>query len=101
MKGASWLFELALVLVRLDQFASRIVNMDHSMRAAVVLRVSDCIADRVCFIISTTDRMAARRKSDRERKIAQFAKDYGLHLTFYTQGMCAIFEEKRPRMISL
>ena len=29
---------------------------------------------------------------DRERKIAQFAKDYGLHLTFYRQGMCAIFE---------
>ena len=29
---------------------------------------------------------------DRERKIAQFAKDYGLHLTFYWQGMCAIFE---------
>jgi hypothetical protein len=31
---------------------------------------------------------------DRERKIAQFAKDYGLHLTWYTQGMCAIFEKK-------
>jgi hypothetical protein len=29
---------------------------------------------------------------DRERKIAQFAKDYGLHLTFYRQGMCAIFK---------
>ena len=32
---------------------------------------------------------------DRERKIAQFAKDYGFHLTFYRQGMCAIFEKKR------
>ena len=31
---------------------------------------------------------------DRERKIAQFAKDYGLHLTWYSQGMCAIFENK-------
>jgi len=29
---------------------------------------------------------------DREKKIAQFAKNYGLHLTFYRQGMCAIFE---------
>jgi hypothetical protein len=33
---------------------------------------------------------------DRERKIAQFAKDYGLHLTFYRQGMCAIFENGSP-----
>jgi len=33
---------------------------------------------------------------DRERKIARFAKDYGLHLTWYSQGMCAIFEKKRP-----
>jgi len=33
---------------------------------------------------------------DRERKIAQFAKDYGLHLTWYSHGMCAIFEKKRP-----
>ncbi|PYL63458.1 MAG: hypothetical protein DMF24_00515 [Verrucomicrobia bacterium] len=33
---------------------------------------------------------------DRGRKIAQqFAKDYGLDLTFYRQGMCAIFENKR------
>ena len=31
---------------------------------------------------------------DRERKIAQFAKDYGLYLTFYRPGMCAIFENK-------
>jgi len=35
---------------------------------------------------------------DRERKIAQFAKDNGLHLTFYRQGMCAIFETKPPSM---
>ena len=33
---------------------------------------------------------------DRERKIAQFAKDYGLHLTFYRQGVCAIFRNKKP-----
>ena len=31
---------------------------------------------------------------DREKKIAQFAKDYGLHLTFSRQGLCAIFEKK-------
>jgi hypothetical protein len=27
---------------------------------------------------------------DRGRKIARFAKDYGLDLMFYRQGMCAI-----------
>jgi len=32
---------------------------------------------------------------DRERKIAQFAKEHGLRLTFYRHGMCAIFENKR------
>jgi len=31
---------------------------------------------------------------DRERKIAQFAEDHALHLTFYWQGMCAVFEHK-------
>ena len=34
-------FEIAFVLVYLDQFASRIVNVDHGiMRAALVFRVA-------------------------------------------------------------
>jgi len=38
--------EITLVLVRFDQFASRIVNPDHSiMRAAGVLRIFDGVAD--------------------------------------------------------
>jgi hypothetical protein len=42
------LFELALVLVRLDHVASRIINANHSIvRAAVMLRAADCIADRI------------------------------------------------------
>ncbi len=28
---------------------------------------------------------------DREEKIAQFAKEYGFHLSFYKLGLCAIF----------
>jgi len=32
---------------------------------------------------------------ERERKIAQFAKDNGLHLTYYRQGLCAIFGKDR------
>jgi len=32
---------------------------------------------------------------NRERKIAQFAKEYGLHLTFYWQGQRAVFERER------
>jgi hypothetical protein len=35
---------------------------------------------------------------DRERKIAQFAKDYGLHLTWYRQGICAILEKEPPNV---
>jgi hypothetical protein len=34
---------------------------------------------------------------DRGRKIVQFANDYGLHLTFYRQGMCAIFRKAGRR----
>jgi len=34
---------------------------------------------------------------DRERKIAQFARDYGLRLTWYSQGLCAIFERQPPK----
>ena len=30
-------------------------------------------------------------EKDRERKIAQFARDHGFHLSFYRQGLCAIF----------
>jgi hypothetical protein len=43
---------------------------------------------------------------DRERKIAEFATQYGFRLRFYTKGMCAIFDKwppddrpkSRPRM---
>ena len=38
--------EIALVPIYFDQFASRIVNPDHSiMRAAGVLRIFDGVAD--------------------------------------------------------
>ncbi len=33
---------------------------------------------------------------EREAKIAQFAKEYGFRLRFYSKGMCAIFD-KWPR----
>ena len=33
---------------------------------------------------------------ERETKIAQFAKEYGFRLRFYSKGMCAIFD-KWPR----
>jgi hypothetical protein len=42
----SALCEIALVSVYFDQFASHIVNADHSiMCAALVLRVADCSTD--------------------------------------------------------
>lgn len=30
-------------------------------------------------------------QEDREAKIAQFAREHGLHLQFYRKGLCAIF----------
>ena len=35
-------------------------------------------------------------EKDRKAKIAQFAKEHGLRLGFYRQGLCAIFETERP-----
>jgi len=35
-------------------------------------------------------------EEDRERKIAQFARDYGFYLSFYKQGLCAIFVKGPP-----
>jgi hypothetical protein len=35
-------------------------------------------------------------EKDREAKIAEFAKTYGLRLRFYQKGLCAIFD-KSPR----
>lgn len=42
-------------------------------------------------------------EKNRERKIAKFASNYGFHLSFYRQGLCAIFTkesreiQRRPR----
>ncbi len=34
--------------------------------------------------------------SEREAKIAHFAKEYGFRLRFYREGMCAIFDKWPP-----
>ena len=39
-------------------------------------------------------------EENREAKIAKFAKEYGFHLRFYKEGLCAIFD-KEPRNISV
>ena len=36
-------------------------------------------------------------EENRKRKIEQFAKEYGLRLSFYRPGLCAIFETERHR----
>jgi hypothetical protein len=33
-------------------------------------------------------------EEDRKAKIAQFAKEHGFKLSFYKQGLCAIFEKQ-------
>ena len=35
-------------------------------------------------------------EKDRKAKIAQFAKEHGFRLSFYRQGLCAIFETEQP-----
>jgi hypothetical protein len=35
--------------------------------------------------------------ADRKQKIAQFANQYGFKLSFYKQGLCAIFEKDIPK----
>lgn len=35
-------------------------------------------------------------EKNRESKIARFAKDHGFQLRFYKQGLCAIFEKRKP-----
>ena len=37
-------------------------------------------------------------EQNREAKIAQFAREHGFHLSFYKQGLCAIFVEE-PRQV--
>lgn len=37
-------------------------------------------------------------EENRKRKIEQFAKKYGLRLSFYKSRLCAIFEKERPRL---
>jgi len=34
---------------------------------------------------------------NRKAKIAQFAKEHGFKLSFYKEGLCAIFEKDSPR----
>jgi hypothetical protein len=42
-------------------------------------------------------------EGDRQAKIAQFATNYGFHLGFYKEGLCAIFfkerRHKQPRKV--
>jgi hypothetical protein len=35
-------------------------------------------------------------EQNRKAKIVQFAKEYGFRLSFYKQGLCAIFEKDAP-----
>ncbi len=37
-------------------------------------------------------------EEDREKKIAQFAWDYGFHLSFYKSGLGAIFVKEPPNI---
>jgi hypothetical protein len=37
-------------------------------------------------------------EENRERKIAQFARDYGFHLSLYRHGLCAIFVKETPNV---
>jgi len=37
-------------------------------------------------------------EKNRKAKITQFAKEYGFRLSVYKPGLCAIFEEKPPRL---
>jgi hypothetical protein len=35
-------------------------------------------------------------EENRKAKIEQFAKEYGFHLSYYKQGLCAIFDKQPP-----
>jgi len=37
-------------------------------------------------------------EENRERKIAEFAREYGFHLNLYKQGLCAIFVREKPNV---
>ena len=37
-------------------------------------------------------------EENREKKIAEFAREYGFHLNFYKQGLCAIFVKEPPNI---
>jgi hypothetical protein len=39
-------------------------------------------------------RICPLNEENRKAKIAQFAKDYGFHLSFYKPGLCAILEKE-------
>jgi hypothetical protein len=36
-------------------------------------------------------------EANRKAKIEQFAKEYGFRLSYYKQGLCAIFQKDSPR----
>jgi len=40
------------------------------------------------------ERIWPPNEDNRKTKIAQFAKKHGFHLSFYKQGLCAIFEKE-------
>jgi len=38
-------------------------------------------------------------EENRQRKIAQFARDHGFRLSFYKHGLCAIFVKEPPNRV--
>jgi hypothetical protein len=43
------------------------------------------------------DRVWPITEENRKAKIEQFAKEQGLHLSYYKPGLCAIFVPERPK----
>jgi hypothetical protein len=42
------------------------------------------------------EHICPRKDKDRKKKLVKFADEYGFHLGFYREGLCAIFDKRRP-----
>jgi hypothetical protein len=49
--------------------------------------------DTALFYEDELKRLWPINQKEREAKIAQFANEYGFRLRFYSEGLCAIFDE--------
>jgi hypothetical protein len=89
------IFRTACPLKRQFFFTSGMKNLARRIKQELKIQTSE--RQHCAIYEDQLQRIWPLTERNRESKIAQFAKQFGFHLAFYKQGLCAIFEKRNRR----